>query len=172
MTTATISKDFTFSASHRLAGLADDHPCSRLHGHNYTVRLELTGHTDHVGFVLDYRELAFFKELLDDTLDHRDLNDVLGDDFNPTAEHLAHWLLDITMAQLEAYQRDALDRLTAVRVSVSETPKTWATATTTRPVDFPVPESVVDRRDRHWPMPGLDPHELDSDRFRWGGGKR
>jgi len=41
--TFTISKDFEFSAAHHLEGLDPEHPCSRVHGHNYVVRLELTG---------------------------------------------------------------------------------------------------------------------------------
>ncbi|HBU96439.1 6-pyruvoyl trahydropterin synthase family protein, partial [Thalassospira lucentensis] len=39
----TITKQFAFSASHQLAGLDADHPCSRLHGHNYIVEVELKG---------------------------------------------------------------------------------------------------------------------------------
>lgn len=81
----TISKKFTFSASHQLSGLADDHPCARLHGHNYTVELVLARNTlDAVGFVYDYRALDRFKVWLDGTFDHRHLNDVMGS--NPTAE--------------------------------------------------------------------------------------
>lgn len=87
----TIAKRFEFSASHVLAGLADDHPCARLHGHNYIVEVELRGDTvDGRGFVLDYGELAPFKRWIDDTLDHRHINDVV--EWNPTAEHLAVWL--------------------------------------------------------------------------------
>ena len=36
-----ISKEFHFSASHRLEGLHDGHPCGRMHGHNYVVEIEL-----------------------------------------------------------------------------------------------------------------------------------
>lgn len=32
-----ITKEYHFSASHRLAHLPDDHQCARLHGHNYVV---------------------------------------------------------------------------------------------------------------------------------------
>lgn len=115
----TISKDFQFSASHRLNGLPDDHPCSRLHGHNYTVRVSITGTLDATGFVIDYRELAPFKEFVDDTLDHRHLNDVITG--NPTAEHLAAKLHTEVLAILPL-----ADNITDVKVAVSETPKTWA----------------------------------------------
>lgn len=126
--TAAISKEFTFSSSHQLYGLPADHPCSRLHGHNYTVRLELHGTTDRVGFVMDYRALEPFKTFLDDTMDHRHLNDVLS--FNPTAENMAKHLADYASATLRLP-----DSVTLVKVSISETPKTWATAATVRHIE-------------------------------------
>jgi 7-carboxy-7-deazaguanine synthase len=68
----TISKKFEFSASHQLVGLPDDHPCSRLHGHNYTIEVELQSDgVDETGFVVDYRELDVVKRWIDDILDHR-----------------------------------------------------------------------------------------------------
>lgn len=111
----TITKQFTFSASHQLEGLPDDHPCSRLHGHNYIVEVELQAPAlDSVGFVQDYRDLDFVKEMIDRELDHRHLNGVIG--INPTAENLAGWVF------VRCFER--FNKLAAVRVS--ETPKTWA----------------------------------------------
>jgi 6-pyruvoyltetrahydropterin/6-carboxytetrahydropterin synthase len=117
---ATISKEFAFSSSHQLEGLPEDHPCSRLHGHNYAVKLELTGVTDERGFVVDYRDLAPFKTSLDDTLDHRHLNDVLG--FQPTAENMASHLGFMAENLIKLP-----DDVTRLSISVSETPKTLAT---------------------------------------------
>lgn len=115
MPTFTITKQFAFSASHRLDGLPDGHPCGRLHGHNYVVEVELAGRQlNDVGFVRDYGDLAVVRELIDTELDHRHLNDVLA--FQPTAENLAAYLHDTFAAEFP--------ELTAVRVS--ETPKTWA----------------------------------------------
>ena len=120
-----ISKDFAFSASHQLDGLPEDHPCSRLHGHNYVVRLTLKAEeVNAVGFIYDYRELDPFKKWIDDTVDHRDLNEVmkgLGIDGNPTAERMARWFRAVAMELLD------LPRDIRLSVSVSETPKTWAT---------------------------------------------
>lgn len=119
MSLHTISKNFEFSSSHQLHGLPDDHPCSRLHGHNYTVKLTLTGTLDPIGFVVDYRALAPFKDYIDGELDHRHLNDIV--DGNPTAERMA-----------QAFTFQALRVLNLppnvhrVKVAVSETPKTWA----------------------------------------------
>lgn len=123
---ATIQKDFAFSASHQLDGLPEDHPCSRLHGHNYVVRLSIIGEVAEPGFVVDYRELEPFKRLLDRSFDHQHLNDVLPH-VNPTAEHIAAHLLEIAESALSAYPNVA-----AVSVGVSETPKTWATVTSVR----------------------------------------
>lgn len=86
--TYTITKEFHFSAAHRLDGLPEDHQCARDHGHNYRVIVGLSAdHLDSVGFVRDYGDLSEIKDWIDQTFDHRMLNDVI--DFNPTAENLA-----------------------------------------------------------------------------------
>ncbi len=54
-----IAKRFKFSASHVIGGLPEQHPCSRLHGHNYEFEVVLqSAELDSVGFVRDYRELG------------------------------------------------------------------------------------------------------------------
>lgn len=57
--TLRITKEFGFSASHQLGGLAENHQCARLHGHNYVVELELSAAREALtppGFVRDYGE--------------------------------------------------------------------------------------------------------------------
>lgn len=110
-----ISKEFAFSASHILNGLEEGHPCSRLHGHNYIVTVHLkSDKLNEAGFVKDYRELAPIKQYIDDTLDHRHLNDIFS--FNPSAENMAKHFYDLFSAMIpEIYA-----------VEVSETPKTSA----------------------------------------------
>lgn len=111
-----ITKEFHFSASHQLGRLPSDHPCARLHGHNYIVVVELASpNLDDHGFVRDYRELSPLKRYIDDDFDHRHLNDVLGHDA-VTAECLARHFFD--------WSRERWPETAAVRVS--ETPKTWA----------------------------------------------
>ncbi len=115
-----IRKRFAFSASHVIASLPPSHPCSRVHGHNYEVELELASdELDEHGFVVDYRTLDVVKGLLDEELDHRHLNDVIGDP--ASAEHLATWLFARCRAVLPG---PAAERLVAV--AVSETPRAWA----------------------------------------------
>ncbi|WP_051838772.1 6-pyruvoyl trahydropterin synthase family protein [Streptomyces sp. NRRL WC-3742] len=116
----TITKEFHFSASHVLDVLPAWHPCARMHGHNYIVVLELSARREDLneaGFVRDYRDLDAFKKWMDDTLDHRHLNEAMGGGVSPSAENLAVWIFSLWT--------DQLPELTAVRVS--ETPKTWAT---------------------------------------------
>lgn len=110
-----ISKEFAFSASHILGGLPEDHPCTRLHGHNYVITIHLKAENlNAAGFVKDYRELDIIKKYIDDKLDHRHLNDIFS--FNPSAENIAKYLYDTFAAMVpEIYA-----------VEVSETPKTSA----------------------------------------------
>lgn len=113
----TITKSFSFSASHTLETLPEDHPCRRLHGHNYEVTVELGAeYLNDNGMVVDYRELDGFKLWLDTRWDHRHLNDVMQ--YDPTAERLAAYLATTVLEP----EFGALLR----SVTVSETPKTTA----------------------------------------------
>lgn len=89
-----ISKKFTFSASHRLEGLPECHPCSQLHGHNYTLTVFLKNKKlNKQGFVQDYNELKKIKEYVTDMLDHKHLNDIFVL-HNPTVENMAKLIFD------------------------------------------------------------------------------
>ncbi|MFA4972970.1 MAG: 6-carboxytetrahydropterin synthase [bacterium] len=93
-----IAKEFHFSASHQLLNLPDEHPCTRLHGHNYRVILELGAERlNAAGFVIDFGDLKPFKDYIDDTLDHRHLNDIFGPDVSPSAENIAAHLFDVAL---------------------------------------------------------------------------
>jgi len=110
-----ISKQFHFSAAHQLDLLPDDHPCSRLHGHNYIVEAVLESEElDHRGFVVDFNELAPIKEFINESLDHLNLNDVLSD--ATTAENIARFLYEKFKPAFPAL----------VKMRVSESPSTWA----------------------------------------------
>jgi 6-pyruvoyltetrahydropterin/6-carboxytetrahydropterin synthase len=115
-----VSKRFGFSASHVLHGLGDDHPCSRMHGHNYEIEViaeadELDGR----GFVVDFRELDDVKRWVDDTLDHRHLNDVM--EGQPSAEAVARLVYEWSRANLPA---TVATKVAAVRAW--ETPRAYA----------------------------------------------
>ena len=124
----TITKEFGFSASHVLPGLPSWHPCSRMHGHNYVVTLELSAareRLDEHGFVRDFRDLDEFKKWVDDVLDHRHLNEVLKDDGVPSSEILAIWIFE--------RWTERIPELTGV--VISETPTTTAAYRPWRPTD-------------------------------------
>jgi len=107
-----ITKEFHFSSSHILKGLAEGHPCGRLHGHNYTLTICLKGEPDETGFVQDYNDLKPISKWIDDTLDHRHLNEIF--DFNPTVELMSKFIFD-------KFKPD-FPKMYAVKMS--ETPKT------------------------------------------------
>ena len=114
-----IRKEFHFSASHVLANLPEGHPCTRLHGHNYIVTVELavrrSKDLNAAGFVQDYRELDPIKKYIDSILDHKHLNDVFPG-MQPSAELLA----------LELYKIFKPDFPKLRAIEVCETPKTVA----------------------------------------------
>lgn len=108
-----ISKWFQFSASHSL-DLPANHPCSRVHGHNYRVQVVLgAAELDQNGFIVDFGELKALGNWLDEQFDHQHLNDRLS--VNPTSENLAKHIFDWCARQWPI-----------LRVRVSETDKTWA----------------------------------------------
>ncbi|MDR1631417.1 MAG: 6-carboxytetrahydropterin synthase [Dysgonamonadaceae bacterium] len=108
-----ISKQFTFSASHILDLLAKDHPCARMHGHNYLITIHLkTNELDEYGFVKDYNSLKIVEKYIEENLDHRHLNDVIPN--HPTSENIAKFI----------YNRFKPEIPELYAVEVSETPKT------------------------------------------------
>ncbi len=107
-----IFKEFRFEAAHRLAHLAPTHPCHRLHGHSYRVRVVVAGRVDPAtGWVMDFGTIKGAMAPVLEQLDHRFLNEVEGLGV-PTTENLARWI----WRRLHA----ALPGLT--RVEIRETP--------------------------------------------------
>lgn len=90
----TIAQQLSFSASHRLDGLAPHHPEARDHGHNYVVEVRLaSGKLDDAGRVTDSRYLAALNRYIEERLDRRCLNDVLPGppSCELLAQHLYEW---------------------------------------------------------------------------------
>lgn len=142
METATRYHDI--SCGHRVAG--HESKCAHLHGHNYRVFFTLEADKlDEVGRVLDFSaiksKLCYW---LEDTWDHKFLawegdmemqdiyaasdNSILTESivwvpFNPTAEHMANYLLTVVGPQQLAGTGTRL-----LTVTVEETRKCSATA--------------------------------------------
>nr|WP_275588523.1 6-carboxytetrahydropterin synthase QueD [Microlunatus panaciterrae] len=92
--TAEIYREFTFEAAHRLPNVPEGHKCARLHGHSYRVEVHVAGPVgESTGWVQDFGDLKVAFKPLEDQLDHRYLNDVVGLE-NPTSEVLAKWIWD------------------------------------------------------------------------------
>jgi len=120
-----IGKRFSFSASHQLNGLPDTHQCSRLHGHNYTIEVVIgSDELNATGFVLDYGELEFVKDYINNNFDHRHLNDVMV--VNTTAENISKLFYDF----VSLYLRENYPNVKLIKVIVSETEKTFSSYAT------------------------------------------
>ena len=110
-----IIKDLEFSAGHRLPG---HEKCSRLHGHNYKVKIVITYNYERLieganGFIVDFGDI---KKIINDKFDHKFL--ISGDDdlwsalsvlpgiskvgYIPTAENIA---LDICTTIEKSFQK-------------------------------------------------------------------
>jgi len=121
-----IGKKFTFAASHQLwrqdwleaKNREVFGRCSRLHGHNYYVEIELEGKVqDEDGMVLNYYELGDIIKVLD----HRHLNDILPT--LPTAENLSLFIGSLVDKKIaEKGNTDAR----CLRVLVKETDSSFA----------------------------------------------
>lgn len=133
--TTTIAKEFRWEMGHRLpfhSGL-----CKNIHGHSYTLRVELEGELDENGMVMDFYDINAVVDPIVEQLDHAficDENDAVMIEFfltNPmktvvvpfvtTAENICHWILQ----QIE----DTLNQNTRIhRISarLHETEKAYA----------------------------------------------
>ncbi len=99
--------EFSIAAGRQLTGVPAEHPCARVHGHTFRVRLTVSGPVHPVtGFVIDFADVQRAFAPVHDALDHRFLNEVPGLG-NPTSEHLAVWIwrqLSPSLAGLSAVE--------------------------------------------------------------------
>jgi len=85
-----VSTEVCFSASHALRNYGGD--CSRIHGHNWTLRVYYEfGRVDELGLTIDYGDLReAVSEVVLSRFDHRHINDIPPfDEINPTSENIA-----------------------------------------------------------------------------------
>ncbi len=86
-----IVKSIKFDAAHFLDHDPDARPYARLHGHSFTMDVEIAGKTDpEAGWVVDFGDVADALEDLREALDHRLLNEVEGLE-RPTLENICRW---------------------------------------------------------------------------------
>lgn len=114
-----IGRRYTLQASHLLDGVPPGHKCGRLHGHTYTLEVEIVGAPQEpIGWVLDYAMIdVVVKQLVLDVLDHRHLNEILTP---TTSEALVDWI----WTRLAMYGWPPHVRLERVRIA--ENDYSWA----------------------------------------------
>lgn len=85
-----ISKKLEISAAHSLT-LSYESKCCHLHGHNWQIELFFVARElNKDGMVIDF---TLVKQQVHAKLDHANLNEVFP--FNPTAENIGKWLVDL-----------------------------------------------------------------------------
>ena len=86
-----VSKRMEVAGSHHL-DLPYESKCSNLHGHNWIITIHCKSEklTDY-GMIVDF---ALVKKEIHGVLDHSNINDVLDNRINPTAENMAKWICD------------------------------------------------------------------------------
>lgn len=86
-----IVKSITFDAAHYLGHDPQARPYARLHGHSFTMDVEIEGEPDReTEWVVDFGDVAEALEELRSSLDHRLLNEVEGLK-RPTLENICRW---------------------------------------------------------------------------------
>lgn len=113
-----ICKKFSFCYGHRLPEY--NGKCSRYHGHNADVEVEVvrvSGRPSYDTMVMDFRELKDIVNPILEKLDHSDLTEFFTEP--PTAETICRFISS-------AIRQDLPKGVDLIRVRVSETPTSWA----------------------------------------------
>lgn len=97
-----ISVEHSFAAGHALRGYKGK--CENVHGHNYKVRVTVTGRElNSTGLLMDFVELRSALKACAERVDHRFLNDLAPfDRLNPSAENLARFFCEGIEPQVRA----------------------------------------------------------------------
>jgi 6-pyruvoyltetrahydropterin/6-carboxytetrahydropterin synthase len=92
--------DESFAAAHNLRNYKGK--CENLHGHNYKVRVTLSGaELDATGLLYDFVHLKQVIHTVIHSLDHKYLNEVAPFDvLNPSAENIARHIYDEAVKQM------------------------------------------------------------------------
>ena len=112
-----LRKQFDFEAAHFLPLVPEGHQCGRMHGHSYSVVIEVGSKHLKNGFVIDFADINNLIKPVIESLDHQVLNDFIE---NPTVENMCVYIAEKLSRNAQAQKQDV--RLMAVEVS--ETAKT------------------------------------------------
>lgn len=111
-----VRKTMEIAGSHSLK-LPYKSKCSKTHGHNWIVTVEILADTlnKDTGMVMDFGEI---KEIVNQ-LDHTHLNDILGNELNPTAENIAKWICDKLVQHIDSLPQEQMVEVNKVTVQES-----------------------------------------------------
>lgn len=129
----TVKKTFHIGMSHILED-AYTKKCCNLHGHTYTIEVELGGEVlNKDGMLMDYTYIKeVFKRKIESTFDHatmvppkwherfKDIPGVVNVQFNPTAENISEFFFNLLEEEL------TVDNCELISVSVKETDTNFA----------------------------------------------
>ena len=89
-----VSVEHTFAAGHALRNYKGK--CENVHGHNYRVRVVISGNTlDQTGMLADFVELKRLLREISEPMDHVFLNDIEPfTQLNPSAENIARYICE------------------------------------------------------------------------------
>lgn len=119
----TLSKTKQVEAAHQLPH--HDGKCKGLHGHTWTITVEVRGDKLHLGgpkrgMLFDYYDMGVIMKKHVEVLDHRFLNDIFK---NPTSEVIAEALFNAIAPEVEEMSQGFAE---LSRVLVSETQNSLA----------------------------------------------
>ncbi len=120
-TTYRIWKDMTFDSAVQLKIAPEGDPLRRIHGHTYTIRLNLSAPLDRVmGWTVDFGDVKDLFNPIFRRLDHHPLHELPGI-VSPNAANLARWVRQEAEAVVPA-----LDRIDIFETPGSGAILTWA----------------------------------------------
>ena len=107
-----------FSSAHALRGYQGK--CENTHGHNYRVEVHVRGQQlNHIGLLIDFKELKAATRKVVDYLDHKNINDLppFDAEVNPSAEEMAVYFYKEVSREID----DASVQVYKVRVWETDT---------------------------------------------------
>src|SRR5881394_1515835 len=118
-----VTVEDSFAAGHYLRNYKGK--CEKPHGHNYKIRVTLTGkELDKAVLLLDFKDLREVMKHVIDRLDHQMINDISPfTELNPSAENLSKYFYDQTNTRLRSV---ANGRVLVRDVTIFETDTTTA----------------------------------------------
>ncbi|KKN24485.1 hypothetical protein LCGC14_0894250 [marine sediment metagenome] len=97
-----VAKKIGFDAAHYLPDYKGK--CNQMHGHHWVVEVAVDGKVDeHTGMVVDFTLLKEFLKTIEETFDHKVVNDVIK---NPTAENICFFIMRKFSDQVGGYSVD------------------------------------------------------------------